>query len=317
MKVITTILFSVLLVLSAVFAAAETNVPVVVGNAEIDNTVLNTSQNNVLDIERDQDFTLKLELKAIKDAKDVEIRAFISGYEFNDAKSISDRVGPFDFDENVTYNKKLQLSLPDDVDVDDYKLRVVISDRNGGEVVYNYNLQISTKRHEMQVEDIVLNPGNSVNAGQALLVTVRLENLGQKDEDDVKVTASIPALGVSATDFIDEVEGDEEEESEEMFIRLPKCAEPGVYDLNVDVWFNDEHDKVSDSTKVTVVENEACKPEPAPVVVVQQSNQTSTAAEASSGGKLRSALEVILLVLVALLVIVGLLIGFSRMRGEE
>ncbi len=317
MKVITTILFSVLLVLSAVFAAAETNVPVVVGNAEIDNTVLNTSQNNVLDIERDQDFTLKLELKAIKDAKDVEIRAFISGYEFNDAKSISDRVGPFDFDENVTYNKKLQLSLPDDVDVDDYKLRVVISDRNGGEVVYNYNLQISTKRHEMQVEDIVLNPGNSVNAGQALLVSVRLENLGQKDEDDVKVTASIPALGVSATDFIDEVEGDEEEESEEMFIRLPKCAEPGVYDLNVDVWFNDEHDKVSDSTKVTVVENEACKPEPAPVVVVQQSNQTSTAAEASSGGKLRSALEVILLVLVALLVIVGLLIGFSRMRGEE
>jgi len=313
MKALTTFLLSILFVLSVAAAPVQVSVQ----RAEIDDTEIRDSQRNILDIERNQDFTLELQLLALKDAKDVEIRAFISGYEFNDVKSISDQVGLFDFDENVTYVKKLQLSLPDNVDVDDYKLRVVISDRNGDETVYNYNLQVNTQRHDMQVEDIVLNPGNSVKAGQALLASVRLENKGQKDEDDVKVTVSIPALGVSATEYIEEVEADEEEETEEIFLKLPKCAEAGVYDLNVDVWFNDDHDKVSESTKVTVLENEACTPEPAPVIVVQQSNQTSTEASEPSGSKVRSALEIILLVLVALLVIVGLIIGFSRMRGEE
>jgi hypothetical protein len=42
-----------------------------------------------------------------------------------------------------------------------------------------------------------------------------------------------------------------------------------------------------------------------------------TEVPAESAGKVRAALEIILLVLVALLVIVGLIIGFTRMRGEE
>lgn len=315
MKALTTMIFSVLLVLSAVFAAAQQTVPVSIEQAEIDDTDIDSFGINQLDIERDQEFSLRLELMSWVDAKDVEIRAFISGYEYNDVKSISDQIGPFDFDANVTYVKKMKLSLPDDLDVDDYQLRVIISDRNGWEQVYNYQLNIDTQRHSMKIEDITLN-SNSVKSGQALLVVARLGNLGQKDEDDVKVVASIPALGVFASDYINEIESDEEEETEEMFIKLPKCAEPGVYDVNVEAWYNEDHDKVSGTTKVTVLENEDCNVEPAPVVVVQQMNQTSEA-PAQSAGKVRGALEVILLVLVALLVIVGLIIGFSRMRGEE
>jgi hypothetical protein len=321
MKALTTVLFSLLLVLSSVMVAAQLqDVPVQIMRAEIDDTEIEPFGLNKLDIERDQEFELELELEAWEDANDVEIRAFISGYEFNDVADIEDHIGPFDFDANVTYKKKMHLALPDDVDVDDYQLRVIISDRNGWEWVYNYALQVDTKRHDMKIEDVTLSPGNAVKAGQALLATVRLENKGQKDEDDVKVTVAIPALGVSASEYIEEVESDEEEETEELFLRLPKCAEPGVYDLVVEAWYNDQHSKVSDSGKVTVLENEACTPEPAPVVVVQQAQNQSTSTEVSASGsesKVRSALEIILLVLVALLVIVGLIIGFSRMRGEE
>ena len=312
MKALTTILFSVMLVLCSALAAAD-SVPLTVLKTTIDNTIIEPSGVNQLNIERDQEFVLKLEVFAVHDVKDAEIRAFVSGYEYNDVKAISDRVGPFDFSENVTYIKKLTLSLPDDVDVDDYYLRVVISDRYGDELVFNYALQVEGKRHEMKIADVSLS-SSAVKAGQALLASVRLENLGQKDEDDVKVVVSIPTLSVSATDYIEEIENDEEEETEEMFLRLPKCAEPGVYDVNVEVLYNDDNDKVTGSSKITVLENEAC--EPAPVVVVQQSNQTE-APKADSTGKVRSALEIILLVLVALLVVVGLIIGFTRMRGED
>ncbi len=322
MKALTTIVFSVLLVLLSVMVAAQdTYVPVAIERAEIDDTEIEPFGLNQLDIERAQEFELELELHPWENAKDVEIRAFISGYEYNDVNDIEDHIGPFDFDANVTYVKKMHLTLPDDVDVDDYQLRVIISDRNGWELVYNYELQVDTKRHAMTIEDVTLSPGSAVKAGQALLATVRLENKGQKDEDDVKVTATIPALGVSASEYIEEIENDEEEETEELFLRLPKCAEPGVYDMVVEAFYNDGHSKVGSSAKVTVLENEACKPEPAPVVIVQQASQNVTTTEVStsgdSSGKVRSALEIILLVLVALLVIVGLIIGFSRMRGEE
>ncbi len=318
MKALTTLLFGMLLVLSTVFVAAQnTIVPVAIEQAEIDHTEIMPFGVNQLDIERDQAFELKLNLMAWEDAKDVEIRAFISGYEFNDVKSISDQLGPFDFASNVTYIKKLHVSLPDDVDTDNYQLRVMLSNRNGWQQIYNYELKVDTKRHVVKIDDVYMS-SNSVKAGQAVTATVRLENQGQKDEKDVKVVVSVPALGVSATDYVDSIDNDDQEETEEMFLRMPKCAEPGVYDVKIDSWFNDGHDKVSGETKLTVLENEACTPEPAPVVVVQSAmNQTSTDVAPVSAGRLRSALEIILLVLVALLVIVGLIIGFSRMRGEE
>lgn len=313
MKALTTILFSVLLVLSAVLVAAD-SVPVNVVKATIDDTRIEPfGVNNKLNIERDQDFELKLELFAVNDAKDIEVRAFVSGYEFNDIKSISDRIGPFDFSENVTYVKKMTLSLPDDVDTDDYQLRLVISDRFNEQVTYNYALQVDSQRHDMKIVDTTLS-SSSVKAGQALLASVRLENKGQKTEDDVKVVVSIPGFNLSGTDYIEEIKVDKQEETEEVFLKLPKCAEPGVYDVNVEAFYNDGHDKVSDSVKVTVVEDESCAPEP--VVVVVQQNQTQPPV-ADSTGKVRSALEIILLVLVALLVIVGLIIGFTRMRGED
>lgn len=318
MRALTAIVFGMLFVLSTMVVAAD-SIPVIIERAEIDDTDILPDGENILDIERNDEFELELELFAVEDVKDVEIMAFISGFEFNDVEPIQDQIGPIDFQENVTYKRSLKLSLPDDVELDDYKLRVIISDRYGEEMIYRYDLHVNTERHLIQVEDVTLNPGHSVTAGQALLASVRLENKGQHDEDDVKVTVSLPALGISATDFIDEVEKEEEEETEELFLRMPKCAEPGVYDATVDVWYNDGRDKVSDSFQVNVLENEACAPEPEPVVVVQQMQNTTQEAvqpAAESSGKVRSALEIILLVLVALLVIVGLIIGFTRMREE-
>jgi len=322
MKVLTTLLMGVLLVLSAVAVVASHNdaVPVMINQLEIDNTEIWPFGFNTLDLERDEEFSLRFELRSFEDADDVEIRAFISGYEYNDVEPVQDRIGPFDFEANVTYVRKMKLTLPDDLDVDDYQLRVIVSDRNGMHRSYEYNLQISTKRHDIRIEDVILSPGSHIKAGQALLATVRLENKGQKDEDDVRVTVSIPALGVSDTDYIEEIDSDDdEEETEELFLRLPKCAEAGVYDITIDVEYNNRRDRTSASAQITVLENEACAPEPAPVVVIQEPQEEAAPVldeSKQSEGKVRAALEVILLVLVALLVIVGLVIGFSRMKAE-
>ena len=311
------ILFGVFLILSAIAVSAQNQfVPVFIQRAEIDGTDIFPFGFNQLNIERNEDFTLKLDLFAFRDVNNVEVKAEIDGYEYSDVKPISARYGPEDLTANVTYPVKLTLRLPDDVQLDDYKLRVTLSNRNDLSETVEFDLKIDTGRHAMKIVDVTLNPGSTVKAGQSLLSRVRLENKGQKTERDIKVTASIPALDLAASSFIEDIKSDKQEETEEMFLRLPRCATPGTYDVNVDVWFNKNHDKVSKSGKITVVENEACKEEP-PVVIVQPvQNTTAPAAPPVQTSGLRTALEVVLLVLVALLVIVGLVIGFTRMREE-
>lgn len=320
MRAFMALLFSVLLLSTVVVATHSDDtdeIPITIDGVEIDDTEVRPFGLNQLDIERDQDFEVELELFAHDDIDDVEIRAFISGFEFTDVQPIAAVIGPFQFDENVTFKRSLTLRLPDDVETDDYKLRIIVSDRDHDEFIQNFDLQINTPRHHMIIEDVVFSPGFTVEAGRALLTTVRVENKGQRDEDDVKVTVSVPALGISGADFIEEVEEDEEEETEEIFIRLPRCAEPGVYDVTFDVRYNEGRSRVSDRQQITVLENPDCEEEEELVVVQQQPQQNRTVEQpVDENAGIRTALEVVLLVLVALLVVVGLIIGFMRMQNE-
>lgn len=311
-----------MVLLLATTASAQAHwVGVTVTEAQIDDIVIEPLDWNRLSLERDNEFELELHLESLRDADDVEIAAEITGYEYNDIDPIESRIGPFDFDENVTYIKRMTLSLPDDLEEDDYKLRVYISDRDGFETLVHYNLKLDVPRHKLQIEDVLLTPGGSVKAGSALLASVRVENKGERDEEDVKVVVSIPDLGVSAAEYIEEIEsGDEERETEELYLKLPRCAEPGEYTARIDVLYNNLKDTSSAVTKINVLENEACVPDEPPVVIVEQPEEEQVAEPAPvtpDKSKLRTALEIILVVLIGLLILVGLVIGFSRMRADE
>ena len=87
-----------------------------------------------------------------------------------------------------------------------------------------------------------------------------LENFGDKTEKDVKVTVAIPALGVSATEFVDVIETDnnnvEYEDVPEMFLPLPANAQGGEYDLVVTAKYDNLMETVTQTMKVSVVANE-------------------------------------------------------------
>jgi uncharacterized membrane protein len=165
----------------------------------------------------------------------------------------------FDADTGVTYRKKLQIDLHSFFEEDDYKLRLIYSDRNGDEIVQNYNIKIDVPRHGMMVRDVVFNPEGRVKAGSALLSVVRVRNMGEKDQEDVKVTVSIPQLGASASDFIDEVKNnDDEEETEELYLRIPQCSKAGVYDVQIEVAYDDGFRKEYVTKQMEVLASETC-----------------------------------------------------------
>jgi uncharacterized membrane protein len=253
--------------------------PVVLEEVKVDDTLLAENAINTLSLERGQEYEVRVRFTPTFDIKNAEVRVFISGYEFSDVQDIEDRTSVFDASSNVTYVKKLHITIPDEVDKDSYKLRVIISDRFADELSAVYNLQIDVPRNALKVDDVIFSPSNAVRAGSALLTTVRVENKGEKDQNDVKVTVNIPGLGVSGSSYIDNVDNnDEEEETEEIFLRVPKCAKAGQYDVIVDVEFSQRHRKISEKRTITVLEDNTCSENSQPQSSITLGNQMQNVA---------------------------------------
>lgn len=238
-SLLTVFLFGVLM--SSIALADITVEFVKVNGDEVFDTESTEQPNFILDVDRGDDLDVKVRLSSDQALDDVQIEAVLRGVDSRD--SVDDITDTFDMKTDVTYTKRLTLPLIQKIDQDQYKLRIRISDRDSPTEELTYELDIGTKRHDVEIRDVVLSPSSEVKAGRALLATVRLRNRGDKDEDGVKVVVSIPELGVSAADFIDEIDAEDEDDdqatSEEMFLRIPDSAETGEYTVRVEVFFDD------------------------------------------------------------------------------
>lgn len=189
---------------------------------------------------------------------DVRIKAEIAGYEYEDIEDVSEM---FDVAYGVKYVKHLQLTIPEDIDSsEDYTLKLRAYNQNSEAETMEYTLRIESQRHLLDIMDVMFTPGLNLNADQPLFTTVRLENIGQKKQEDIKVTVSIPQLGRTGVTYIDELvpventnDDDEEtsESSDAIFLDL-RGAQPGTYDLIVKVDYNRGHSQLTKQYQLTI-----------------------------------------------------------------
>lgn len=192
--------------------------------------------------DRGDELNIRVKLEATADVEDISVLVRIFGDEHYDVLEISEN---FDMEPGDRQTVEFTLRVPDTADQDKYKLRIIVASRDGAVKVYNYNLRIDAQRHFVSIDDVYFSPNSRVEAGRALLTVVRLENLGEGDESGVKVTVSIPALGVSAVDYVDEIDEDDAVSTEELYIRIPANAASGVYDVLVEVEYDEGFSKES------------------------------------------------------------------------
>jgi len=262
MKAVNVILLAMLIIIAMAGVASAAPMPVVIDEVQVDDVALSPDHTTRLDVERGQTVEVEVLVTATEDVDDVEAEVFLSGFEYNSWERAGDIVGPKNLDANTQYKLEFKIPISDEFEEDDYKLRVLLTNRNNEEVIQNYNLKIDVPRHKVRIDDVVFYPENSVKAGSALLATVRIENKGEMQEDDVRVKMTIPNLGVSATEYINEIEDeDDEEETEELFLRIPQCAEPGLYDVEVTVSFSENHFSEKITKTIQVTENPLCAKE--------------------------------------------------------
>jgi len=226
--------------------------PISVDTVQVDGVSLILNDINRLNLERGDEIQVRVRLTADAPVSNMEVTAFISGYEYDTYEPISDTTDLFDLDAQSSVVKRLTLTIPERAEKDDYRLRILVADRNGEPIVQNYRIQITAPRHNVMIRDVLFNPEDKVIAGRSLLVSVRVKNLGDRDEDGVRVRVTIPELDLSASDFIDNLEKDETKTSEELFLRIPVCAKAGNYPVDIEVEYSDGY-KISTATEYITV----------------------------------------------------------------
>ena len=207
--------------------------------------------------------TLEIEvgLEALDDVEDVQVTAEISGYEYADCQPLMTTSHLMDLTEDTFKTVSLNIELPVQLDKDEYYLRIRVTDKNSDTMEEIVRLYIEPSRHGVDIADVFFSPGDEVQSGRSLLSTVVLQNFGDNDEEDVKVTVSIPELGVSATDYIEVVETNANQESvtyettEEMFLSILDQQLKALY--GVDVITYDYYETVRESYMLTVVDDVA------------------------------------------------------------
>ncbi len=230
---------------------------ITISDVELDDDSLGDGTNIITGVDRGEEFEVKVHVTSDEDLNDVQVEAYVRGYDHDDR--IEDITDVFDMKANVTYIKKLTLSLPQRMDQDGYQLRVRVEGRDGEKAYNDYDLEVDTGRHLLTIKDVVFSPEGSVKAGRALLASVRLKNYGEKDEEGIKVKVSVSDLGISASDYIDELESDESTTSEEIYLRIPSCSAEGTYDVKVEVTYDDGDEKIIEMSEIRVISDETCE----------------------------------------------------------
>jgi uncharacterized membrane protein len=208
-------------------------------------------------VEEGETLEVKVGLRAYADIEDVDVEVEIRGYEYSDYESLRASTHVFDMVEGTTDDVTLEVTLPRQLEKKVYLLRISVANDNSRALMEDIELYVKPARHAVDIKDVSFSPGETVQAGRSLLANVLVQNYGDRDEDDVKVTVAIPALGVSATKMVDvETTSDHDVNNErvpQMFLPIPADAVAGPYNVVVSVQYDDLREKVSKTYPITVV----------------------------------------------------------------
>lgn len=242
-KLLSVFLMLVLALSGIAFNSDDVKADSILNIVDVDIDGTDMSDTNILYVERgDENVGIKVEMLSTEDIDGVRIEASIAGYEYS---KINDITEMFDLEEGVKRTFTLRLDIPEDMDAnEDYTLRIEAYTQDI-ETRDSYTLRVKGPRHGLIIDDVLFTPSLNLNGKQPLFVTVRVENMGDNKEEDIKVSVSIPELGIEQATYIDElsaIEDDDDEEDSEssdaIYIAFPQNVQAGTYDLIVKVEYN-------------------------------------------------------------------------------
>ena len=238
------LIFTLFLFLFVPFASADSDA------YEIQSVFVNgiSAEDAKIQVELGSTMDIQVLLEGTGESTDVRVHAWIGGYAY---ESIEESTDVFDVENGVSYKKTLSLDIPEDLDVSEheYTLHVRVYDSTNKEEK-SYTLYFEQEEHDIVVEDIFLS-SSTIASGDYLAVNARLENQGEQDEENLKITVSIPLLGVSQRVYMDTLFSGDQDDSPTVYLLIPQNV-AGDYEVLMHVAYNNGYSEVSESSFLTI-----------------------------------------------------------------
>jgi len=117
------------------------------------------------------------------------------------------------------------------------------------------DLNIKRRKHDVNIEKVLVIP-STAEAGETVDVKVDVENIGERDEEDVYVKVKSTALDVDEKSELFDIDayesGDDDEYSVTLTFTVPEDAEEDTYDLEIYVYDEDDENYESGTKFVTL-----------------------------------------------------------------
>lgn len=214
-----------------------------------------------MDLDRGEVMDVDVLLHALADVEDVDVEVYLSGYQYGSYEkylvSDSEYITKLDNDSSKKYSFKLE--VPVKVDKDEFDLRVRVSGRTGDSIEELFPLQFTglDRKDAVVIKKFTVMPSDVIVAGSPATFKVTVKNYGDISFDDVYIKVSIPELGIADDESMDEIDADESETFEELLVRVPKCADPGVYDVEAVVEY-DNYESTVETMQIRVLKSDLC-----------------------------------------------------------
>jgi len=212
-----------------------------------------------LAIERGQELFIKIRFKALKNISEVQIESYLDLSWTYDYENISDKTVWFDIVKATTYTRELMLNIPDDLEEDDYRLKIIFYDREGVMDICNYNFKVTLPIYSIVIKKIKLTP-EIVKAGRVIIADVEIKNIGNSSVENIDVVASISDFNIKDAENIDELEPRDTYTVKDLVLRIPACTEGGEYFVKASAEY--EYEKVTKVKSFEVREGEGCSDAP-------------------------------------------------------
>ncbi len=268
------------------------------------------ASDSAINVERGDEVTVRVNIEGTGEATDISLKTWIGGYEYETVQETSEM---FDVEDGVIYGVTLDLELPADLEAEqEYTLYVQAYDATDV-VTETATIMVSKDRHLVEIQDVLV---EDAEAGDYVSATVRLENMGDQKEEDIKVTVTNEELGIETSTYLDEltneeIDNEDEEDSGDVTLtfQLPEDAAEGDYTLEVLVEYNQGYDTAEESVDFHVDAVEAADDagDDSSVTVVvadDEGDEDEETTDYSTALRLGFGILAVLIVILALILIV-------------
>ena len=207
------------------------------------------------------------------DLENVETTFCLYNVDQNTEVDCWDATDTFDINEGDTEDFDVEFTIPNSEDIgkkDNYRLVVYVTgdDESGDKqcVQASEDIDIERETHDVIIDSVSLSLG-IVKQGENVQVTVKLENIGTKDEEDVyvKLRDDLLKIDLESSKFdLDNYKDSDNTNTVRFTITIPEDAKAQDYILEPVVYFDDGDKTNADKTATLKVESSVIAPKKAP-----------------------------------------------------